>query len=66
MNANWHGLVRGDNSVSRALEKAAVQHFGQSFNERDETLWYSVFASGAGIFGLGSQNAAGMPDSRRT
>ncbi|MCI0434441.1 MAG: oxygenase [Gemmatimonadetes bacterium] len=55
MNANWHGLIRDDSRVSRLLERAAVQRFGRSFSERDQTLWYSVFASGAGIFGLGSR-----------
>ena len=59
MNANWRGLVRDDNRVSRLLERAAVQRFGRSFTERDQTLWYSVFASGAGIFGLGSHKYAG-------
>ena len=54
MNANWHGLVRTDNKVSRALAHIAVDRLGRSFNETDQTQWYSVFASGAGITGLGS------------
>jgi hypothetical protein len=54
MNANWHGLVRSDNLVSKALDHVAVDDKGRSINEADQTLWYSVFASGAGIFGLGS------------
>ena len=58
MNANWHGLVRTDNKVSRALEHVAVDRLGRSFNETEETQWYSVFASGAGITGLGSHRYA--------
>jgi hypothetical protein len=54
MNANWFGLIREDNLVSRALGQVAADRMGKSVRERDETLWYSVFASGAGIFGLGS------------
>ncbi|MDR1990967.1 MAG: hypothetical protein LBQ09_12145, partial [Acidobacteriaceae bacterium] len=54
MNANWHGLVRQDNLVSRALDYLAVDVKGKSIRESDQTAWYSVFASGAGIFGLGS------------
>lgn len=61
MNANWHGLFRSDNAVSRALEKVAVDNLGGSFNEDDQTVWYSVFASGSGIFGLGSRRYAGRP-----
>jgi Animal haem peroxidase len=58
MNANWYGLVRQDNKVSRALEHVAVDRLGRSFNETEETQWYSVFASGAGITGLGSHRYA--------
>lgn len=59
MNANWHGLFRTDNRISRALEKLTLDVFGQSRDEADQTLWYSVAASGAGIFGLGSRRYAG-------
>ncbi len=58
MNANWHGLVRTDNKVSRALAHVAVDRLGRSFNETDQTQWFSVFASGAGITGLGSHRYA--------
>ncbi len=61
MNANWHGLVRPDNAVSRALDQVAVDRLGRSFNETDQTQWYSVFASGAGITGLGSHRYAERP-----
>jgi len=55
MNANWFGLFREDNRVSRALERVTIDRLGRSFREADQTLWYSVFASGSGIFGLGSR-----------
>ena len=61
MNANWFGLIRDDNLVSRALDKVAVDVKGRSVREADQTLWYSVFASGAGIFGLGSHKYASRP-----
>jgi hypothetical protein len=59
MNANWFGLFREDNAVSRALERIAVDRAGRSFREVDQTQWYSVFASGSGIFGLGSRRYEG-------
>ncbi|MEO8576886.1 MAG: peroxidase family protein [Gemmatimonadales bacterium] len=59
MNANWFGLIRNDNPVTRSLDKIAVHWLGKSFDEKDQTTWYSVFASGAGIFGLGSHRYAG-------
>ncbi len=55
MNANWFGLFRDDNSVSRALERVTIDRFGRSFRESDQTQWCSIFASGSGIFGLGSR-----------
>ncbi len=61
MNANWHGLFREDNRVTRALERITVDRLGQSFREADQTQWYSVFASGSGIFGLGSRRYADRP-----
>ncbi|MGH7551725.1 MAG: peroxidase family protein, partial [Longimicrobiales bacterium] len=61
MNANWHGLFREDNKVTRALERITVDRLGRSFSEADQTQWYSVFASGAGIFGLGSHRYADSP-----
>ena len=59
MNANWHGLFREDTRLSRALEKLTLERFGRSRDEADQTLWYSVAASGAGIFGLGSKRFEG-------
>ncbi len=55
MNANWNGLLgTGDPDVSKALSDVVTQGFGRSKDPTDATRWYSVFASGPGIFGLGS------------
>jgi hypothetical protein len=54
MNANWSGLFRGRELVQAALEKITVQNFGKSTDAKKATQWYSVFASGPGIFGLGN------------
>ncbi len=54
MNANWHGLFRGHDLVEAALEKIIVNNFGKSTDAKKATQWYSVFAAGPGIFGLGS------------
>ena len=55
MNANWGGLL-GDQSslVSKALSDVIVKNFGESKNVTKASQWYSVLASGPGIFGLGS------------
>lgn len=55
MNSNWHGLFRDKNLVSAALEKIVVNNFGKSENAKKTNQWYSVFASGPGIFGLGNR-----------
>jgi hypothetical protein len=54
MNSNWNGLLQGHEIVAQALEKIVVQNFGKSDDAKKATQWYSVFASGPGIFGLGS------------
>jgi hypothetical protein len=54
MNANWHGLLHEDDPVSVAIEKIVVQNFGKSHEAKKANQWYSVFAAGSGIFGLGS------------
>ena len=57
MNANWNGLLgTGDPDVSRALSQIVTKSFGTSKDAAKATQWYSVFASGPGIFGIGSQN----------
>jgi hypothetical protein len=55
MNANWHGLLRDHPLVETALEKIVVSNFGPSNDAKKAGQWYSVFASGPGIFGLGSR-----------
>ncbi len=55
MNANWHGLFRGREHVAAALEKITISKFGKSTDAKKAGQWYSVFASGPGIFGLGSR-----------
>jgi hypothetical protein len=61
MNANWHGLFRNDGRVARAFERINVDRLSRSMDEDDQTLWYSVFASGSGIFGLGSRRFTDRP-----
>ncbi len=53
MNSNWNGLIADDNGVSRALS-AVVTKLGESRKAKVADTWYSVLASGPGIFGLGS------------
>lgn len=55
MNANWHGLFRGQSLVQAALESIVVKSFGKATDAKKAGQWYSVFASGAGIFGLGNR-----------
>jgi hypothetical protein len=56
MNGNWNGLL-GQNGglLSKALSNIIVENFGKSKDVAKRTEWYSVFASGPGIFGLGSK-----------
>jgi hypothetical protein len=54
MNANWNGLFHGHDRVQAALAKIVVNKFGKSTDAKVAGQWYSVLASGAGIFGLGS------------
>ncbi|HEX3876983.1 MAG TPA: peroxidase family protein [Bryobacteraceae bacterium] len=56
MNANWNGLLgSGDPEVSKALSNIVVQNFGKSKDAAKTNEWYSVLASGPGIFGIGSK-----------
>ena len=57
MNTNWHGLFRGREHVERALERITAR-LGTSTDEKAAAQWYSVFASGPGIFGLASSKTA--------
>lgn len=56
MNANWSGLLgEHGGEVSKVLNNIVVNNFGKSRDVAKSTQWYSVFASGPGIFGLGSK-----------
>ncbi len=56
MNGNWNGLLgTGDPEVSKALANLVVNNFGKSKDVEKTTQWYSVLASGPGIFGIGSK-----------
>ena len=56
MNANWNGLLGPDGGgVSKVLADIVTKNFGKSTDVVKATQWYSVFASGPGIFGLGSK-----------
>jgi len=54
MNANWGGLFGKESRVGKALAKITTKSFGKSEKVKKATQWYSVFASGPGIVGLGS------------
>jgi hypothetical protein len=56
MNGNWNGLL-GPNGglLSKALSDVVAKNFGGSKDANKASTWYSVFASGPGIFGLGSK-----------
>jgi len=56
MNGNWNGLL-GENGglLSKALSNIVAQNFGKSTDPSKATAWYSVFASGPGILGIGSK-----------
>jgi hypothetical protein len=53
MNANWNGLFGDHPLVARALQRV-VKDLSKSEKADAATQWYSVFASGPGIVGLGS------------
>jgi hypothetical protein len=53
MSANWLGLLQDHPLVSTALEKV-IHWFGKSETGKRSTEWYSAFAAGPGIFGLGN------------
>ena len=64
MNANWNGLLGGPlgdlQDVADALQ-IVLKDFGTSRDLKKAAQWYSVFASGPGIFGLGSHVYADDP-----
>ncbi len=53
MNANWGGLFDEDSRAARALARI-TRTFGESDDAEKSSQWYSVFASGPGILGLGN------------
>ena len=56
MNANWNGLLgTGDPDDYKVMAEIVAHGFGKSKNATKESQWYSVFASGPGIIGLGSK-----------
>jgi hypothetical protein len=56
MNGNWNGLLGANGGLlSKALSNVVAANFGKSTDPAKATEWYSVFASGPGIFGLGSR-----------
>jgi Animal haem peroxidase len=56
MNGNWNGLL-GPNGglLAKAWSDVVTENFGKSKDVAKSSQWYSVFASGPGIFGLGSK-----------
>lgn len=66
MNSNWNGLFADAKLVSAALERIVVNNFGTSDDARKATQWYSVFASGPGIFGLGNHVAPDNAEMAKT
>ncbi len=54
MNANWSGLLGGGEPAVDDALKLVINGLNRSENVKEATQWYSVFASGPGIFGLGN------------
>lgn len=54
MNSNWSGLLKDHKLVSAVLEKVIQHGLAKSNKDKMVTSWYSVLASGPGIFGLGN------------
>ena len=58
MNSNWYGLVRDFPEIKDILSKI-VTDLGKTGDGEEETTWYSVFSSGAGIVGTGTLDPDG-------
>ena len=54
MNANWFGLFRHNRGLKDVTGRVA-REMNRSEGDADRTLWFSVAASGSGIFGLGNR-----------
>jgi hypothetical protein len=61
MNANWGGLVEGNDAAEKALQRV-VEKLRQSDDPKKANQLYSAFAAGPGIVGTGSQNYADISD----
>ena len=61
MNANWGGFFEGKERVDRALQ-LVMKKLRESGDARKANDWYSVFAAGPGIVGLGSRDYADISD----
>ncbi len=57
LRANWSGLLEGHELAQAALEKV-LHALARSGDAKKATAWYSAFASGPGIFGLGNRRYA--------
>jgi hypothetical protein len=65
LQANWSGLLASDSELVRVALAKVLQSLARSRDADKATAWYSVLASGPGIFGLGSRvYADGRPFSR--
>jgi heme peroxidase len=60
MNGNWSGLFRHD-ALKATLETITVKGLRNPRDAHAANQWYSVFASGSGILGLGSFKYADGP-----
>ena len=56
MNANWSGLIGSSNAELTKILQRVVKTFGKSKDPSFVTTWYSAFASGPGIVGIGSKD----------
>ncbi|HEY6393721.1 MAG TPA: peroxidase family protein [Bryobacteraceae bacterium] len=55
LNGNWSGLLGTRAPVlTKILQDIVKNGFGKSKNPLDATQWYTIFAAGPGIVGLGS------------
>ncbi|MBA3341747.1 MAG: oxygenase [Gemmatimonadaceae bacterium] len=53
MNGNWNGLLARESGLSRALA-VVVSQANRSNRANAANTWYSIFATGPGIFGTGN------------
>ena len=60
MNANWHGIFHEHEAVAEALRKIVHQR-DDTDEARKASRFYSAFAAGAGIFGLGNRRYEETP-----